>query len=105
MRLNPAKCTFKVAAGKFLGFMLPSRGIEANPDKCEAVLQMRSPSTLKETQRLIGRLTALSQFIPKLAERIRPILEKMKKGSMNTWDEECERVFLDIKNVLMNPPS
>lgn len=67
MRLNPAKCTFGVAAGKFLGFMLTSRGIEANPDKCEAVLQMQSPRTLKEIQRLVGRLTALSRFIPKLA--------------------------------------
>ena len=34
MRLNPAKCTFGVQAGKFLGFLLTSRGIEANPDKC-----------------------------------------------------------------------
>nr|KYP49940.1 Retrovirus-related Pol polyprotein from transposon 17.6 [Cajanus cajan] len=34
MRLNPAKCTFGVAGGKFLGFMLSKRGIEANPDKC-----------------------------------------------------------------------
>ncbi|XP_047168236.1 uncharacterized protein LOC124837005 [Vigna umbellata] len=70
MRLNPAKYTFRVAAGKFLGFMLTSRGIEANPDKCEAVLQMQSSTTLKEIQRLLGRLTALSWFIPRLAERV-----------------------------------
>jgi len=29
MRLNPAKCTFGVQAGKFLGFLLTSRRIEA----------------------------------------------------------------------------
>lgn len=34
MRLNPSKCTFGVPAGKFLGFMITRRGIEANPDKC-----------------------------------------------------------------------
>lgn len=34
MHLNPAKCTFGVVAGKFLGFMLTSRDIEANPNKC-----------------------------------------------------------------------
>lgn len=83
MRLNPARCTFGVAAGKFMGFMLMSRGIEANPDKCEVVLQIRSPHTLKEIQRLIGRLTALSQFIPKLTDRVRPILRKMEKGALN----------------------
>ena len=43
MRLNPVKCVFGVGAGKFLGFMLTDRGIEANPDKCSAILDMRSP--------------------------------------------------------------
>lgn len=43
MRLNLSKCTFEVKAGKFLGFMLTARGIEANIDKCGAILEMRSP--------------------------------------------------------------
>nr|KYP44032.1 Retrovirus-related Pol polyprotein from transposon 17.6 [Cajanus cajan] len=68
MRLNPEKCTFGVKGGKFLGFMLSPRGIEANRDKCQAALNMRSPSNLKELQRLSGRLVALSRFLP------RPIL-------------------------------
>ncbi|XP_052730552.1 uncharacterized protein LOC108324378 [Vigna angularis] len=104
MRLNPAKCTFGVAAGKFLGFMLTSRGIEANPDKCEAILEMPSPTTLKEIQRLVGRLTALSRFIPNLADRMRPVLRKLKKGAGPTWDDECEQAFQDVKTILVNPP-
>nr|KYP52031.1 Retrovirus-related Pol polyprotein from transposon 17.6 [Cajanus cajan] len=47
MRLNPVKCTFGVADGKFLGFMLSKRGIEANPDKCQAIINMRSPRNVK----------------------------------------------------------
>ena len=31
MKLNPSKCAFRVASGKFLGFMVSQRGIEANP--------------------------------------------------------------------------
>jgi len=54
MRLNPEKCVFGVPAGKFLGFMLTARGIEANPDKCAAIVEMRSPKNLKEVQRLMG---------------------------------------------------
>ena len=33
MRLNPSKCAFGVSSGKFLGFMVSHRGIEANPKK------------------------------------------------------------------------
>ena len=32
-KLNPANCVFGVASGKFLGFMVSQRGIEANPEK------------------------------------------------------------------------
>ncbi|XP_072060156.1 uncharacterized protein [Arachis hypogaea] len=48
MRLNLEKCAFGVQGGKFLGFMLTSRGIEVNPEKCEAILNMASPKTMKE---------------------------------------------------------
>nr|KYP36400.1 Transposon Ty3-I Gag-Pol polyprotein [Cajanus cajan] len=54
MRLNPEKCVFGVQGGKFLGFMITSRGIEANPEKCKAIIQMQSPQTVKEVQHLAG---------------------------------------------------
>jgi len=50
MHLNLAKCTFGVQAGKFHGFLLTSRGIEANPDKCQAIINMRSPCSIKKVQ-------------------------------------------------------
>jgi hypothetical protein len=48
MRLNSVKCSFGVQAGKFLGFMLTRRGIEANPEKCQAIINVRSPTSVKE---------------------------------------------------------
>ncbi|PNY16673.1 hypothetical protein L195_g013398, partial [Trifolium pratense] len=63
MRLNPAKCSFGVQAGKFLGFILTHRGIEANPEKCQVIINMRSPSSVKEVQQLTGRIAALSRFL------------------------------------------
>ena len=54
MRLNPEKCTFGVEAGKFLGFMVSRRGIEVNPEKIKAILEMTSPKFVKDIQRLAG---------------------------------------------------
>nr|KYP65456.1 Retrovirus-related Pol polyprotein from transposon opus [Cajanus cajan] len=70
MRLNPKKCVFGIQGGKFLGFMITSRGIEANPEKCKAITQMQSPQTMKEVQRLAGRLVSLSRFIPRWYQMI-----------------------------------
>jgi len=69
MRLNPEKRVFEVQARKFLGFMLTNRGIEANLDKCRAIQEMRNTNTMKEVQRLTGRIIALSRFLPRLANQ------------------------------------
>ena len=42
LKLNPEKCIFGVEAGRFLGFLLTKRGIEANPEKCATIMAMRS---------------------------------------------------------------
>ena len=54
MKLNPAKCLFGVSSGKFLGFMVSQQGIEVNLEKARAILNMVSPKTVKEVQRLMG---------------------------------------------------
>jgi len=104
MRLNPEKFAFSVESEKFLGFMLTHRGIEANSEKCKAIAEMRSPSSLKEIQRLIGRLTSLSRFVPNLIERTRPIIQLLKKTSKFEWSAECEQNFLQLKTFLASPP-
>ena len=48
MKLNLSKCTFGVSLGKFLGFMVSQRGIEANPDKIQAILSMELPKNVKK---------------------------------------------------------
>ena len=48
MKLNPSKCAFGVASGKFLGFMVSQRGIEANPDKIQAILSIEPLKNIKD---------------------------------------------------------
>ena len=80
MKLNPAKCAFGVSAGKFLGFIVNNRGIEANPDKIKAVLVMLPPSNIKDIQRLRGRIAALSRFVYRASDRCRPLFSGSEKG-------------------------
>ena len=63
LKLNPEKCVFGVEEGKFLGFFLTGRRIEANPEKCAAIIAMRSPISMKEVQQLTGRMATLSRFV------------------------------------------
>src|SRR3954463_7960419 len=49
-KLNPKKCAFGVLAGKLLGYMVSARGIEANPEKVQAIAKMQEPTDVKGVQ-------------------------------------------------------
>ena len=74
------KCVFGVSVEKFLGFVVNHRGIETNPDKIKAVLDMPSPSGIKEVQRLIGRIAALSRFVSRASDKCQPFFQVLKKA-------------------------
>ena len=79
MRLNPKKCVFEVNVKKCLGFLVDERGIEANLDKIQAILDMQSPIFVKEVQKLTGCVTALGRFMFKSTEKCSPFLKTLKK--------------------------
>ncbi|RDX88244.1 Retrovirus-related Pol polyprotein, partial [Mucuna pruriens] len=100
LRLNPNKCSFGVRAGKFLGFMLTERGIEANPEKCRAITNVRSPKSVKEVQQFMGKVTALARFISKAAKMSTPLFATLRKGGKFVWTDECEEAFLRLKAMM-----
>jgi hypothetical protein len=62
LKLNPTKCSFEVSAGQLLGFLVSTRGIEANPEKIQAILTMWKPTKLHDVQKLAGSVAALSRL-------------------------------------------
>ena len=78
MRLNPNKCAFGVGSSKLLGFMISQRGIEANPEKIKAILDMKKPVTSKDIQSLTGKVAALTRFISKVIDKCAPFFKALK---------------------------
>jgi hypothetical protein len=68
IRLNPKNCTFGVPQGKLLGYIITKRGIEVNPDKISAIVEIDQVRDVKDVQRLTGCLAALSRFMSRLRE-------------------------------------
>ncbi|GKV02696.1 hypothetical protein SLEP1_g15094 [Rubroshorea leprosula] len=113
MRLNPAKCIFGVESGKFLGFMVSRRGIEVNPEKIRAIAEMEPPKSVKDIQRLTGRVTALHRFISKSADKCLPFFKIMRSAAQKDesgkhkkfeWNQECQAAFEELKSYLSSPP-
>ena len=80
MKLNPAKCAYGVSSEKFLGFMVSQRGIEANPEKVRAILEIASLKTVKEVQSLTGRVVTLNRFVFKVTDKCLPFFKTLKQA-------------------------
>ena len=88
MKLNPGKCAFGVTAGKFLGFMVSQRGIEVNPDKIWAIIEMEPLRNVKEVQSLNGKIATLNRFVSRATDKCLPFFRMLKKSF--EWTTECQ---------------
>ena len=87
MKLNPSKCVFEVTTEKFLGYMVSQRGIEVNPEKVRAILELEPPRTVKAVQSLNGKVAALNRFVSKATDKCLPFFRVLKKYF--EWTDEC----------------
>ena len=80
----------RVASGKFLGFIVNTRGIEANPDKIRSLLEMPSPRSHKEVQSLTGKVAALNHFVSKSTNKCLPFYNLLRGNKKFEWTKECK---------------
>jgi hypothetical protein len=69
MKLNPKKYTFGVPSGKLIGYIVLHHGIDPNPEKISAIMNMMPPESLRDVQKLTCCMVALSRFIFRLGVR------------------------------------
>ena len=103
LKLNASKCAFGVGSGKFLGFLVTQRGIEANLDQIAAIQGLQPPKNVREVQRLTGMAATLNRFISKSADKCRPFFDLVKKGKSFAWSEESDQAFERLKKYLSAP--
>ncbi|KAM1480114.1 hypothetical protein ACFX2I_027299 [Malus domestica] len=101
MRLNPNKCAFDVGSGKFLGFMISQRDIEANLEKIKEILDMKELVTSKDIQSLTGKVAALTRFISKVIDICAHFFKALKGNKKYiTWTDECAEAFKNLKDYM-----
>ena len=87
LRMNPSKCAFGVFVGKFLGFLVHSRGIDVDSAKAVAIETMKPPATIKELISFLGKVSYIRRFIHGLASITSTFTKLLKKGQGFEWGE------------------
>jgi hypothetical protein len=62
--------------------LVSTKGIEANLDKIKALVEMQEPVSVKDVQKLIGRMAALNRFIPRAAKRSLPFFQVLRSSKI-----------------------
>ena len=103
MKLNASKCSFGVQSGKFLGYLVSKRGIEANPDQIDAINRVQPPRTIRDVQKLTGMLAALNRFISKSSEKCKAFFQLLKGNKTVEWNQDCSQALDELKAYLSSP--
>ena len=82
--------------------MVSYKGIEANPNKIQEILNMEPSRNIKEVQSLTGRVVALNKFISKAIDKYLPFFKVLKKAF--EWTDECQKAFQDLETYLITTP-
>ena len=98
--MNPTKCIFGVPSGIILGNVVSPHGIESNLEKIEAVTKMKPPTCIKDVQKLMGCMVALSHFISRLGEKGLPFFKLLKALGKFTLMSKADKAFDKLKQFL-----
>ena len=108
LNLSPHKCQFFKKKIVYMGLEFQVQGDKVcyTPlkDKCDAIRNLESPKTLRQTRAFCGMVNFLSSFLPKLCRLLIPIYDLQKKSKKFKWTDKAEKAFNKIEKLLISPP-
>jgi hypothetical protein len=104
MSLNPSKSIFGVTQGKLLGHIVSDSGINIDPERVTAILNLPSPTSKKEIQSFMGRINFVRRFVPNFVVMVKPIHNMLKHDQSFSWMEDVEKYFVGIKKEISSAP-
>ena len=113
LKLKPSKCHLFLQKIKYLGHVISSEGVEADPDKTVAIKNWPQPTTVHELRQALGFFGYYRRFVKDYAQVAKPLHDLLKghenskrsnKNTVITLDHEALNSFNNLKDLLTSPP-
>ena len=104
IKLNSQKLEFKCKEIPFHGHLLTTEGLKPDPEKARAIVEMPRPEKRDDILRLNGMVNYLSRFLPHLSDVMRPLRDLTHKDAVWCWDDQQDKAWNDVKNLIVSAP-
>ena len=81
---------------------MSQKGIEANPNKIWAIIEMAPPRNVKKVQSLNSKIATLNRFVSRITNKCLPFFSTLKKSF--EWITKCQQAFENLKTYLLSSP-
>ena len=100
LKLNRKKLKLRLSEVVYMGHRLTAKGVQPDPAKVKAIVEMPSPQSKKAVERFLGYVTYHSRFLPQLAEMVQPIRQLTEKNVEFMWQTQQGSALDRVKKCL-----
>ena len=100
LKLNRAKCVFGVKEIKYVGHIFSHQGLQVDPSKIKAIVNMLIPQNTSDVHRFLGMITYLRRFIPNLSSKTSELRKLLQKDKVWEWSEKHAHQFQNLQKCI-----
>ncbi len=104
LKLNPAKCRFRLDQVNYVGHIFTREGLKADPSKIKAISEMPDPKDVPALQRFLGMVNYLGKYIPNFSDVAAPLRKLTHKETAWCWYQQHQQAYDTLKACLTTSP-
>lgn len=98
------KCQFCRSELRYLGYIVNRNGLQVDPDKVKAIVDIPIPKTVSDVRRFLGLASWYRRFVPQFSSLSAPLCNLLRKNKTFVWDSSCDNTFTSLKEHLVSAP-
>ena len=99
-----SKCEFWLEKVAFHGHVVSAGGISVDPEKIQAIIDWKAPTSVTEIRSFLGLAGYYHKFIEGFSSIAKPMTQLLKKDKKFEWTQKCEDSFQELKKRLTTAP-
>lgn len=104
LHVNETKISLKKTSMPYIGHLLTSDRVKADPSKVEAISNLTKPPDVSGVRWILRMTNYLAKFLPNLSDISEPLQQLIRKKNDFSWSKIHDKAFENIKKLVSSLP-